>query len=77
LPPHLLERARERFGRSEGILRVLGPDATLRRGYSITKTAQGNVIRSTAEVRPRMELVTRVADGEFTSEVREKKDRAD
>ena len=77
LPPHLLERARERFGRSEGILRVLGPDATLRRGYSITKTAQGNVIRSTTEVRPRMELVTRVADGEFTSEVREKKDRAD
>jgi exodeoxyribonuclease VII large subunit len=76
-PPYLIERAKERFGRVEGMLRVLGPEATLRRGYSITRTAQGNVIRSTKEVRARMELVTRVADGEFTSEVREKKDRAD
>src|SRR6266478_5607788 len=35
-PPRLLENARHRFQRIEGILRVLGPNATLRRGYSIT-----------------------------------------
>src|SRR5207237_5489668 len=35
-PGHLLDNAKHRFQRVEGILRVLGPDATLRRGYSIT-----------------------------------------
>src|SRR5437773_3360263 len=35
-PPRMIENARQRFQRIEGILRVLGPDATLRRGYSIT-----------------------------------------
>src|SRR5205085_12314456 len=37
LPARSLENARHRFERIEGILRVLGPDATLRRGYSITR----------------------------------------
>jgi exodeoxyribonuclease VII large subunit len=31
-PSHTIENARQRFRRIEGILRVLGPDATLRRG---------------------------------------------
>src|SRR5437773_3859584 len=35
-PGRLLENAMHRFQRIQGILRVLGPDATLRRGYSIT-----------------------------------------
>src|SRR5205807_2661691 len=35
LPKRAMENARHRFQRIEGILRVLGPDATLRRGYSI------------------------------------------
>jgi len=35
-PRRLIENAKHRFHRIEGILRVLGPDATLRRGYSIT-----------------------------------------
>src|SRR5881392_2308050 len=36
-PGRLLENARHRFRHIEDILRVLGPDATLRRGYSITR----------------------------------------
>ena len=68
-PPHLIERARERFGRVEGILRVLGPDATLRRGYSITTDERGKLIRSIAVVRPKMKIRTGVSDGEFSSEV--------
>src|SRR5712671_1664600 len=32
-PARLIENARHRFNSTEGILRVLGPDATLRRGY--------------------------------------------
>jgi hypothetical protein len=31
-PGHLLERVRHRFQLMEGMLRVLGPEATLRRG---------------------------------------------
>jgi exodeoxyribonuclease VII large subunit len=68
-PGHLLENARHRFLRMEGILRVIGPDATLRRGYSITINERGKIIRTIAAVRPRMKIRTRVSDGEFGSEV--------
>ncbi|MEY2558997.1 MAG: exodeoxyribonuclease large subunit [Verrucomicrobiota bacterium] len=68
-PPQFLQDARQRFHRVEGILRVLGPEATLRRGYSITTDAAGNVIRTIAAARPKSKIRTRVADGEFESEV--------
>jgi exodeoxyribonuclease VII large subunit len=67
-PGRLLESARHRFQRIEGILRVLGPDATLRRGYSITMNERGKIIRTIAAVRPKMKIRTRVSDGEFGSE---------
>ena len=67
-PPRLLENARHRFQRIEGILRVLGPDATLRRGYSITMNERGKIIRTITAVRPKMKIRTRVSDGEFGSE---------
>jgi len=67
-PPRLLESAGNRFQRVEGILRVLGPDATLRRGYSITINDRGKIIRTIAAVRPKMKIRTRVSDGEFGSE---------
>jgi len=68
-PLRLVENAKQRFTRSEGILRVLGPDATLRRGYSITTDESGKVIRTVAVVHPRMKIRTRVSDGEFGSDV--------
>jgi len=68
-PGHLLENAKHRFQRIEGILRVLGPDATLRRGYSITTNERGKIIRTIAAVRPKMKIRTRVSDGEFGSEI--------
>jgi exodeoxyribonuclease VII large subunit len=67
-PERLLQNARHRFRRIEGILRVLGPDATLRRGYSITTNERGKIIRTIAVVRPKMKIRTRVSDGEFRSE---------
>ena len=67
-PGRLLENAKHRFQHMEGILRVLGPDATLRRGYSITMNERGKIIRSIAEVGPRVKIRTRVSDGEFGSE---------
>jgi exodeoxyribonuclease VII large subunit len=68
-PARLLQNARHRFQRIEGILRVLAPDATLRRGYSITMNERGNIIRTIATVRSKMKIRTRVSDGEFGSEI--------
>src|SRR6266545_3836992 len=67
-PARLLETARHRFQHIEGILRVLGPDSTLRRGYSITMNERGKIIRTIAAVRPKMKIRTRVSDGEFSSQ---------
>jgi exodeoxyribonuclease VII large subunit len=69
LPKRAIENARHRFERIEAILRVLGPEATLRRGYSITRNERGQLIRSIATVRPKMKIRTRVSDGEFESTV--------
>ena len=68
-PGRLLDNAKHRFQRVEGILRVLGPEATLRRGYSITMNERGKIIRTIAAVRPKMKIRTRVSDGEFGSEI--------
>jgi len=67
LPEHNLELARHRFDRIAGILRVLGPEATLRRGYSITRNERGELIRTVHVVRSKMKIRTRVSDGEFES----------
>jgi exodeoxyribonuclease VII large subunit len=60
---------RKQFERVERILAVLGPQATLARGYSITTDASGNVVRVIAQVKPGGRLHTRVSDGEFQSQV--------
>ncbi|PYJ10457.1 MAG: exodeoxyribonuclease VII large subunit [Verrucomicrobia bacterium] len=66
--PRLLQNAQQRFQRVESILRVLGPEATLHRGYSITTDSDGNVIQTIAAVRRGARLKTRLADGTFGSE---------
>jgi exodeoxyribonuclease VII large subunit len=68
-PLRAVENAKQRFAQIEGILRVLGPDATLRRGYSITRDTKGNLIRTVRDVRSKMKVRTRLSDGEFGSEV--------
>jgi exodeoxyribonuclease VII large subunit len=69
LPLQCLERARQRFARTEAMARLLGPEATLQRGYSITTDAQGTIIRSQSEVTSGSRIRTRVTDGQFESEV--------
>jgi exodeoxyribonuclease VII large subunit len=67
--PRLMEKARQRFQTAEGILRVVSPEATLQRGYSITTDAAGKVIRNVAAAKPKSKVRTRVTDGEFESQV--------
>jgi exodeoxyribonuclease VII large subunit len=69
LPLRVLENSCHRFRQAEGILRVLGPEATLRRGYSITTDERGALVRTVASVRLKMKIRTRVSDGEFGSTV--------
>ncbi len=68
-PARYLQNARQRFQRVEGILRVVGPEATLHRGYSITTDDKGKVIQTVAAARSKSKIRTRVSDGEFESEV--------
>lgn len=69
LPQRAIESAQHRFRELESVLRVLGPEATLRRGYSLTTDERGQIIRSVTLVRPKMKIRTRVSDGEFGSAV--------
>jgi exodeoxyribonuclease VII large subunit len=64
-----LAEARERWEGLAGMLRILGPQATLERGYSITRQANGDVSRRAAEAKTRTRIKTRVRDGEFESTV--------
>jgi exodeoxyribonuclease VII large subunit len=52
-------------------VRLLDPATTLARGWSITRRADGSVLRSVADVAPGESLVTAVVDGTVTSTVTE------
>ena len=47
----------------------LSPLAVLDRGYALVLSAEGSLIRSTAQLAPGDELTTRLSDGAFTSRV--------
>ena len=63
----LSERARARTATLERQLSLLNPLAVLERGYSVTRTAEGALVRSVADVSPGAGLVTQVKDGEIES----------
>src|SRR5262249_47316535 len=60
-----------RLDADEVRLRALDPRRVLERGYSITRAADGAVVRSAADVTPEAILITEVADGTITSRVEE------
>ncbi len=62
-----LRQQRSHSRRLAELLRLLAPDATLARGYSITMKADGTVLGSVAEAKHGMRLVTRVSGGEVKS----------
>ena len=51
-------------------LASLNPDAVLERGYSLTRDAQGVVVRDAAKLQPGDRLTTTLARGWVESEVR-------
>ena len=68
-PRNLLTREQQRLAVHSATLRGLDPVVTMARGWSITRTAGGTIVRSTNDVKSGDTLTTRVADGTITSTV--------
>lgn len=66
---HGINERAQRFAKARELLRVLGPEATLSRGYSVTTTANGELIHSASQALTGTRLVTRLRDGEVRSVV--------
>ncbi len=69
---HCMEREQGRISRVSSALSVLSPQATLQRGFSITRRKDGKVITSAAQIKPAEMLLTQFGDGEIASEVKER-----
>ena len=68
-PPRLLAGAARDLARLDAQVRALDPARSLARGWSITRHADGRVVRSVRDVAAGHELSTTLADGEVRSSV--------
>ena len=68
---HRLERLRAQVDATARQLEAVSPLRVLERGYSVTTTADGRLVRRTTDAPPGTTLVTRVADGAIRSRVEE------
>jgi exodeoxyribonuclease VII large subunit len=64
-----LQAAAVRVSALDARLHSLSPLAVLDRGYALVLSAEGSLIRSTAQIAPGDAVTTRLADGAFTSRV--------
>jgi exodeoxyribonuclease VII large subunit len=69
----LMTERRNRLAHAEAILHERSPLAILNRGYSITRDAEGKVVRDAAKVPLGSEIAVRLARGELGAVVRERK----
>jgi exodeoxyribonuclease VII large subunit len=53
----------------QGLIRTLGPDSAFKRGFSITMTTDGKIIRSSKDAESGMRLRTKLIDGEISSTI--------
>ncbi len=69
---HRLAEKRARLDQLQAELKLLSPDQTIARGYSITTDAEtGELIRDHTKLKSGKKIVTRVKSGSFESEVSE------
>ena len=62
-----LKSKKEQLDRTDQLLRVLSPDAVLRRGFSLTLFENGTVVRNVENIAEGTTIVTRFADGSLKS----------
>ena len=65
-----LVQQEERMTAMRSTLELLGPGATLKRGFSITRV-EGKAVRQVNALKPGMEVETELESGTFLSEVKE------
>jgi exodeoxyribonuclease VII large subunit len=70
-PVQRLERERTRLDHARDRLRLLGPAATLERGYAIVQDAGGGVVTATAKVAAGDRIAVRLSDGRLAARVEE------
>ena len=68
-PGRVLREQTSRLALLEAKLSAVDPSQALQRGYSITTTTTGQLVRSADQVPPGTELITRLAVGTVTSTV--------
>lgn len=64
---HHMSYHSERLLRLKSLLRTLGPESAFGRGFSITLTANGKILRSAKMIQPGQKLTTRLSDGDIIS----------
>lgn len=64
-----LEKRRQRVAALADLIESLGPEATVRRGFAVVTDSAGRPVTSVTGLQEGVRLRTRVADGEFESEV--------
>jgi exodeoxyribonuclease VII large subunit len=69
--PRTLDRAEARLAQAAARVNAYDPARTLARGWSITRTGAGDLVRSPADAPAGTVLVTTVAEGELTSRTEE------
>lgn len=60
---------REQIKALDGKLQALSPDGVLKRGYAITESSKGKIVKSVKDVEPGEEIKTRLKDGIILSKV--------
>lgn len=66
-----MERAGDQLTNASVRLSAFDPQVALKRGWTITRTAEGNLVRSPSDVALDTDLITRTAEGTITSRVTE------
>ena len=64
-----LQRERHRHELLSHRIKAADPQAMLARGYSITRTADGHVVRSVAQLTPGQTIASQLADGTILSQI--------
>jgi len=66
---HVLQGEEQQVGNLRSVLAAFNPRRQLARGWSLTRTVDGRVVRSVDELAPADKIVTVLADGNVTSRV--------
>jgi exodeoxyribonuclease VII large subunit len=68
-----LQNSRTKISHYQKLAQMADPKNTLKRGFSITRSQEGHLIRSTKDVKGVKKITTQLADGVINSEIKEGK----